>query len=89
MLVVPSKERSEFPARDSLALRNHDPASRLVFHGPDEALDNGNAPMLPDSMPDTDAAHTLAESDRFVTTSRRMFQLVTAPRSKTPGEGLI
>ena len=47
-LVVPSEERSEFPAKVSLTLRNHDPASCLVFHGPDEAFDNGHAPMLPD-----------------------------------------
>ena len=48
MLLVPSEERSELPAKVSLARRNHDPAGCLVFHGPDEAFDNGDAPMLPD-----------------------------------------
>ena len=47
MLVVPREERSEFPAKVSLALWNHDPASRLVFHSPDEALDYSDAPVLP------------------------------------------
>ena len=48
MLVVPSEERSELSSEARLALWNHNPASRLVFHGPDETLDNSNAPMLPD-----------------------------------------
>jgi hypothetical protein len=42
MLVVPGKEGIEFPAKVSLALRSHDPASCLVFHGPDEAFDHGD-----------------------------------------------
>ena len=48
MLIVPSEERSELSSEARLALWNHNPASRFVFHGPDEALDNSNTPMLPD-----------------------------------------
>ena len=46
VLVVPGEERSEFPAKGSLALRDHDPARCLVFHRPDEAFDKGDAAVL-------------------------------------------
>ncbi len=46
VLVVPGEERSEFPAKGSLALRDQDPTRRLVFHRPDEAFDKGDAAVL-------------------------------------------
>ena len=46
VLVVPGEERSEFPAKGSLALRDHDPARCLVFHRPDEAFDKGDSAVL-------------------------------------------
>ncbi len=48
MFIIPREEHCELPAEAHLALRHHNPASRLVFHGPDESLDNSDAPMLPD-----------------------------------------
>jgi hypothetical protein len=47
--VVPSKEVIELPAKCRSALRKQDSASALVLHGPDEALDHGDATVLPDS----------------------------------------
>ncbi len=55
-LVVPSEERSELPAKTSLALRNHHPSSCLVLYGSNETFDNGDAPVLPDRpVPQTDS----------------------------------
>ena len=48
-LVVPGKEEVEFPAKVCSALWNQNSASALVFHGPDEAFDHGDASVLPDS----------------------------------------
>ncbi len=48
VLVVPDDERTQFAAEDRLALRNQDLAGTLVLDGSDEALDHGDASMLPD-----------------------------------------
>ncbi len=55
VFVVPSKIGLELPAKRGAALRNDNPARRLVVHGPDEAFDYCDASVLPDRVvPNTD-----------------------------------
>ena len=48
MLVVPIEVGSELFSKVSLQLRDYNPARGFFLHGPDEAFDHGDAPMLPD-----------------------------------------
>jgi hypothetical protein len=49
MRVVPGNEVGELPGKGRSTLRNQGSARCLIFHGSDEALDYGDAPVLPDS----------------------------------------
>jgi len=48
MLVVPSDKGTNLAAKRVSSLRDQNPASALVLHGPDETLDHGDAPVLSD-----------------------------------------
>jgi hypothetical protein len=64
--VAPGKDVIELPVEVCSALRNQDSARALVFHGPDEAFDQGDVSVLPDStVPRADSfAATLALEGR-------------------------
>lgn len=74
MLVVPSEERSELIAKDSLPHRNLDPASCFVFHGPDESFNNSDASVLPDCA--VTWPNLLASAPAFEGTATKDFVLI-------------
>lgn len=56
MVVIPSEEGIEFPAKALSALRDQNPPNAFVLHAPDEAFDDGNATVLPSGViPRTDS----------------------------------
>ena len=70
MLVIPSEEGIEVPAKAFSVLWNKDPAGSLVFDGSDEPLDHGDAAVLPDcaetwanSLPSAPALEGAAPED--------------------------
>ncbi len=60
MPVVPREEETKFRAKIGSAMRNQDPSSALVLHGPDEAFDHCDASVL--SNGDEPRANSLASA---------------------------
>ena len=76
-LIVPNEERSEFPAKASAALWNHDLPRCFIFHGSDESLDYSDASVLPsraesrtDSLSPTPALEAFAPEDTVLVANK-------------------
>jgi hypothetical protein len=92
MRVVPRDEVGELAPEVCLALRHQPSACALVFHRSDEALDHGNAPVLPyrsESWPNALAAapalETLTPEDAALVADQGLGPH-TAPSDQPPQE---
>ncbi len=76
IFIVPNHERIEFSSNSRSAQWKQYPASALVLHGPDEALDHGGASVLP--------IGAVARTD-YETTVRVLTEVTTDLIAELPG----